>query len=329
MTISPSGSSSSMPSMEGSSLYGKLISSADQQKGGSVVKNLSAYSYPERESINTQIKTLSEEAGENEYLLGMVLLASAQQGDKDPYESVLARMQGSLAKLSKEDDNLSYKTWRLGRMLLAADSYGDKATENKVLTELKDILGNSKTKQDCFSAWAWGYLANYNKTEYEHAKKQMISSALALTETYQKTKQSLFADKTEMESKLNAEESNLLQSDLSNALWAWVLNFQAAANANDEEMYNYIRDQMKSITGQSTVGDALSKGLLRAAASNDYPAWALGIAQLAAATMKDKELFLELKKPLADSIKGAKEASKLAEATLAQLAAALATIRIA
>ncbi len=308
----------------------KLFYSANQTEI-KFIKNLKKQHYPEQLFVTQSIAGLSAKTNSDEYRLSMVVIASAQQGNEKLYQKTLMELQNKLnavAKNKKDPKNNSYRAWHLGRILLAADSIDDKHTVAQILPELKSLLTDEKTAKDAYSAWGWGYLASLNKKEYKSAKSKMLESANALTEQYQQAK--THAD--------NSEESQMaLQIQLSNALWAWVMDAQAAANANDEKIFNFILEQMKTITGEKTVGLALTKGLQRLSTSNDYPAWALGIVRLAAATIGNKAIYDELEKPLADSIQGAKDAMKLAddksaynataEATLAQVDSALAIVR--
>lgn len=287
-----------------------------------MIKNLKNCDYPQQLIVNKEISELSKDAKNDEYRLGMVLLASAQQGDEKRYHQTLLQMQTALSKVH-DDNNNSYKTWRLGRILLAADSIGDTVTVNKTLTELKNLLADPQTKQDAFSAWAWGYLAALNETEYKKAKDSMLTAAGSLTATYKKTKQS--------------HSTTQVESMASDALYAWIMALQAAANAQDRNTYDFIVAQMKAMTGQTSLSRVITSNLHRNSESNDYPAWALGMVRLAAATIHDKHVYEELNAPLNEYIQGAKEAgnssneksaySAKSEATLAQLYATLATTR--
>jgi hypothetical protein len=93
----------------------------------------------------------------------------------------------------------------------------------------------------------------------------------------------------------------------------------AAANAQDQEMYGYALKNMRTMMEVSTEAEALTTGLLRTAASNDYPAWALGIVELAAARMHDVKLFNQLQTSLNTSIEAAKLSNATAETVLAMV----------
>lgn len=288
--------------------------------GVTMIKNLKNQAYSSRFEVNQNIQFLLSEAKDDEYRLGMVLYASAIQGDEKIYSQSLLKMKQKLDKLS-----LSYQTWRLGRILLAADCMNDLLTKKRTLADLKVLLANPNITKDAFSAWALGYLAALNNDEYKTYKNEMLAAAQALTEQYG-------------HAKINHDDSNNTQAKLSDALWAWVMAIQAAANAQDNITFNFILDQIKIITTQKTISDALSQELKRLSDSNDYPAWAMSIVQLSAATIGNQSIFDELEKPLHVSIQGAKETIKSsdeknsysarAEATLAELNSVLSVIRI-
>lgn len=286
-----------------------------------MTKNLAGQKYADRFMVSSNMEVLSREAKDDQYRLGMVLYASAKQGDEKLYRKTLL----SMTKDEKDSKQNSYNAWQLGRVLLAADCINDSTTVKSTLSELKTLLADTNTPKDAFTAWAWGYLAALNDDEYKLAKNNILTSAQILTEQYQKAKD-------------NSQESKTaLQAKLSDALWALVMNAQAAANAKDGEAFQFILEQIKKITGQNTVALALSTGLQRLSDSNDYPAWALSIVRLAAATIGDQALYKELEQPLQESIQGAKNAMNSqsekivygarAEATLAQLDLALSIIR--
>lgn len=299
--------------------YGMSTSFASEV---SMIKNLKNYSYPQQSIVNAEIASLSQQAKNNEYRLGMVLLESAQVGNETLYQQTLHKMQTVLANDDKNAQQYSYKTWRLGRILLAADSIGDVTTATKAAAELKKLLADANTQKDAFSAWAWGYLAALNKTEYEYAKNSMLTTASALTEDYKKT-----------------QDSKLLPGKLSDALYAWIMDLQAAANAHDRKTYDFIVQQMKTLTNQKSLSAALTTSLHRNTESNDYPAWALSMVRLAAATIGDSSIYHELENSLTESIENAKKAghstnensaySAKSEATLAQLYQTIAIRRLA
>lgn len=259
-----------------------------QQESTKFPKNLSRISYPGKSAVTANIKQLYLTSDSNDaYLLSIPLIASAQQGDKKIYATVLEKIQIALNKMP--DDY--FKAWILGRVLLAADSIGDKATLVVTQSQLKLILAvpMKKSFSDidyAFYTWALGYLALSSQHEYKMIQSQILESAQNLTTAYYQTR---------------------THDALSNAIWAWVLNLQAASYANDKPIYYYILNQIKLITNKGTVSEALSYAFIRTETSSDYPAWGMGIVGLSASTVKDQLLHNELKPELKRSIYKAKK----------------------
>lgn len=270
-----------------------------------IIKNLKNHPYSGRFMINENLEKLVKETENGDaYQLSLPLLASAQQGDEKTYNKILPKMKKALAHISGNDKN-SYKAWLLGRMLLAADVLGEKTVAIKI--RMTTILQSKFTKKDEYFAWALGYLASSSPTEYKKYKQEMMNTAYALNNIYE-----------------NAKENQ--QTHLSNALWAWVMNLQAAANAKDQETYNKILNEIKKITQTFSISSALTTGLQRTSQSNDYPAWALSIVYRAAKKMEDRPLIFELENSLSNSIQEAKKANANAEMILSELNKALADI---
>lgn len=237
-------------------------------------RNLNGINYPEKNSITEMINLLyvSADTKKDTYSLSLPLMAAAQQGDSETYKKVLASINPLLQNMKPD----SFKAWLLGRLLFAAKSINDNDTINKVQPELQAIINNfdNNNYSDiyyAFYAWACGYLATLNNDEYFKMKKLMLDSANHLSDAY-----------------LGAQNHDAL----SNAMWAWVMDLQAAANANDKETYDFILKKIIEVSGQPTVEKALTNSLIRTATSSDYPAWAIGIVQLSAAIMHDKNLNL-------------------------------------
>lgn len=278
-----------------------------QGVNASMVKNLQNYSGLDRAEIVQNIQYLFQNTQNDEGRLSVVLLASAQVGEEKVYRETLLPLKKSLSEIPMEKN--SYRAWRLGRLLLSADSIQDEATVKSALGELKSLLQDKNTQSDMFSAWAWGYLGGLNQETYQFSKEPMLAAA-----------------------------KNLSLSPLTDAIWAWVMAAQASANAGDIRTFHFILDQIKSITHQNSISLALSTGLQRSMTNNsDYPAWAMGIIELAAATLHDEKVYRELEKPLENSLQGAKEMMRVsdekvkygvtAEWTLAKLDLLLAKIR--
>lgn len=277
-------------------------------------KNLKNQDYKDRLAISTAIDGLYAAAKGDPYQLSMPLLASAQQGNLAQYRKILPQMKKALKNISEDGKQNAYKAWLMGRVILAADSIDDQATlfgnhsEAGMITQLETILKDPATTQDCFSAWAFAYLAAVNSQIYGQVRDKMLSYTVALTHAY----------RNKLIHREEQDKSDI-QSLRSNALWAQVMVLQAAANANDKTTYDQTSQQIKMLVGKPTVSEALSQGLLRTSDSNDYPAWAMGIVRASAATIGDEAIYKELAKPLANSIHDANEAHAKAEAILARL----------
>lgn len=240
------------------------------------------------------------------YAASLPLIASAGLGDEKRYDATRTQMLNALDTLDKKPDdcpqwmrNNSFKAWMLGRVLLAADNMKDDKTVSQTKNKLSLLLEEKMTKDDNFAffTWAQGYRAALNKTEYELSKKRMISDSMQLSEKY----------------KVKPTDHGAL----SDALWGWVMDLSASANANDKQSYEFVKEQIKSLTREQSVSKALETGLLRTADSNDYPAWALAKVRLAAATMLDKELYQDIDNALISSIESSKKAGAKAEYALA------------
>lgn len=259
-----------------------------QQESTKLPKNLSMINYPGKSAVTESIKQLYLTSDSNDaYLLSIPLIASAQQGDKKIYATVLEKIQIALNKMPND----YFKAWILGRVLLAADSMGDKPTLAMMKSQLKLILAVPFNKpfadiDYAFYAWAFGYLALLNKHEYKIIQSQLLESAQNLTTVYYQTR---------------------THDALSNAVWAWVLDLQAASYANDKPTYFYILNQIKLITNKSTINEALTDAFVRTDTSSDYPAWGMGIVKLSASTIQDQLLHNELKSALKLSIDEAKK----------------------
>lgn len=256
--------------------------------GETIMKNLGKMDYVNKAEVSADIKKLAE-GKEDIYSLSIPLIASAQQGDKEFYAVVLAKMNAAMAKT----EDSPFKAWILGRVLLAADSIGDQTTINDTQVKLSKVLNDisSKIKPSteldyAMYTWANAYLAALNSDQYLLNRDRMLLTANNLSKIYQ---------------------SNPNPDALSNAVWAWVMSVQAAANANDKTTYDYILSQIKTLSGKPTVQTALEFSLGRTDQSSDYPAWAIGIVRLSAATEKDQSQYNELGNALENSIQAAKD----------------------
>lgn len=221
--------------------------------------------------------TLTELKTDSAYNASVVLYASALLMKKKRYAEALNAIKDQLAK----NPNDSFKAWMLGRVVLAATHFGDTATVDEILPLLKSLL--PEVTKDQNYAWALGYLAAVNPEEYEQNKQAMMDAAKAL-------------------------------KNPADALWAHVMNLQAAARKQEKaDFYSILMDMME-FTGKTNIADALAQ-----IPANDWRAWAIGIATESAAIMGDKDLYNELNQPLDAAIAEAVGAKSMANAMLAQI----------
>lgn len=277
--------------------------------------NLEKTTFPEKFAMTIQVESLLNAGDQDAYSLSMPLLVSAQLGNRKLYTKASILMTKVMSTM-KEDP---FKAWIYGRMLLAAHNIKDSYAETRIkrtLTNLVEyLLKDEATRLDRFTTWLLGYLAAVSKKEFIKVREPMLEGARHQTENYLKIKSSTASE----------EEKQGVRSD---ALWSWIMIAQAAANADEKEDYEDAITQMLIIADQSLISDALSTGLLRTAASNDYPAWAMAIIRMAAQTIGDNDRFEELAMPLKKSINEAKSAGKLQEFLLASVNEELAITRL-
>lgn len=277
-------------------------------------KNLNGVSFAEREKIKAIISELA--VAQDPYTASLPLLISAKLGS-ETYSQVLAQMLRLLNEHNTAPEKFpawqrsnSFKAWMWGRVLLAADAMNDAEIVTLAKDQLTGLLNQRRSDSDqgAFFAWAWGYRAALSSSEYQACKDIMMQEARVLTQQYK----SLLQDP---ESKPDA-----VHASLSNAMWAWVMNIQAAAIDGDQDIYDEIKRQIKLTAGKATVAEALQTALLRTAESNDYPGWGMATVRNAASIKgNDEELMKELEKPLADLITGAERAQAKAEYALSVL----------
>lgn len=255
--------------------------------------NLNSVEFGDKAKVEKITDELAN-AANNPYAVSLPLIASATLGDSIRYARTLALMMDQINALDVSPEKFdswmrsnSFKAWMWGRILLAANSIDDVKTVDVAKEQLSKLLQEPLTTNDnaAFFVWAWGYRAALNQTEYQNSVDRMMDGAAQLSTKYK------------------AEPSN--HDALSDALWAWVMNLSAAANAHDQERYETIKQQIMMLTGKNSISDALELGLLRTEQSNDYPAWALAKVRLAAAIMKDREVFQDIDRTLIASVKGA------------------------
>lgn len=280
------------------------------------------YGAPKEEPVQKQLHLSDEENAElvkninqliantsNACNASLPLMAAAELSDEALYKISLNNIRDQLTALDNDTTNdqsiawmknNAFKAWMWGRVLLSAKNMDDKEALGEAQDKLDDLLKAERTADDnpAFIAWARAYLAAFNVQCFNAENSTMLTEGDALSRLY------LTSNK---------------HDDLSNALWVWVMDIQAAALANNAQAYETIKTKMKAVASSSSVASALSEGLTRTESSNDYPAWAMAKVMLAAAHMGDEALVAELREPVRLSIKDANDQRQVAEATLARL----------
>lgn len=267
-----------------------------------LLTNLNNANFDGKDELVTELNTLRDSA-KNPYEISMVLLASATLGEEKRYETDHDRMVNALKVLDSKDspsawsdmNNHAWKAWLDGRLCLAEVIAKKIASPQSKKWLLSHLAFHEKSSNEdlAFYAWASGYRAALDRNEYAISKKEMEIAGLKLINIYK-----------EEVKKDQAKEGQIpkTQAALSNAIWALVMNLSAAAYAKDKKVYKSIKNQLMLLTEKKSVTEALETGLLRTAASNDYPAWALAKVRVAAAIMEDNELYKSNGKALEKAI---------------------------
>lgn len=248
-------------------------------------KNLSP---EDKKYIDDTIQALTADK-KNPYRSNMALLLCAQvEGYTDRYHDISSTWRQPIsAKVTKETSELSAENkwmgepaargWFDARANLAAVYAG---YDPKYLWQLQPA---TSVVDDAMTQWRYAYLASVSEELYKNFSKAAIAGAVAVTNKYTKMQ------------KAGASTPEALQSVRSDALWCWVMTLYAAATKGDFAVYKRAKEEICRIGETKSLSHALTRGLLRLA-SNDYPAWALGLALQAAVLMNDdrKELTIQL-----------------------------------
>lgn len=263
------------------------------------ITNLKGVLFPGRVWLTRTIEKLLKNPEASAYQLSMPLLAAAQSGNPKHYKRAWLLMDLKMAGVEQKP----LEAWLRGRMLLAAQSMQDTKNIERTRIALSKTLASLGADTHPFTVWAVGYAAGLNPAEYTRLRADMLAGANHLTQEFFQAK--------------NNHESIAKQLDArSNAIWAWVMITQAAAESKQEADYHQALDAIKRIAGQPTIGAALDSGLIRTEKSNDFPAWAEGIVRLATLTIGDETSFNEIDQYSKSSIAAAKAAGKEEEAML-------------
>jgi hypothetical protein len=255
------------------------------------IKTLTGINFPERKEIEVKIDNQLRLLGSLPLTASLLVMASAELGDSHRYDKTLRALMEGLWQL--EDSGISkywnsYKAFMWGRILISADNMNDVRGTIEAQRELDKFLRASVTPADtiAMTTWAWGYRAAFNENEYQTSKKIMLENASILSKQYKAS-----------------GDPNIL----ADALWAWVMNIQAAAFVHDQQTYHWIKEQIKLVTNETSIVEALDKHLLNAV---DYPAWAIAKVRYAASVIGDQVLYDEIENVLLLSIQNARKSNE-------------------
>jgi len=239
------------------------------------LKNLADIDFPEKADITSIMYYLGRQSALDPYKGSIYLIVASELGNKAQYSygkwgilALLTAIENGYSNQPAWMLNNSFLAWMWGRAAIASASMND--IDDHAVKHLIKYLDDNP-ENPAFNTWAWGYRAALNNQEYEISKDKMLKGASQLTEK-------------------------------PDALWAWVMNLQAAAFAGDVETYNLCKKEIMALSNAKTVSEALVKGLLRTPESNDYPAWALAKVRYSAKVIKDDALYAELESSLNTSI---------------------------
>lgn len=307
-----------------------------------LITHLKGVQFQENAAIQQIIDQLMKDA-KDPYAASLPLMASAVLGDQKRYTAAHALMLENLQALDATPNAFKgwmrshgFKAWMWGRVLLATYSIQDEKALDTAKSKLAEQLA-FKEDDLAFSTWGWGYRA---VVDYKTSEPPMMAGATKLTEDYKKTIPKEYknvaawvahvfqaAHAEDQKSYVNSKEQ-ASHTALSNAVWAWMMNLSAAAQAKDEKTYQAIKAQILACTGQASITEALEKSLFKISSSQDYLAWALVKANMAAAQMGDDELHQETHKALPAVLEEAKNTKeRAAEYILAALDYQLALLR--
>ncbi len=246
----------------------------------------------------------------NPYQASLPMMIYAELGYKNQCKLGIKRMIEFLTQLEKSSDsswqwmqNNSFKAWMWGRILLAAQTIKDADRSEFALSRLRNLLSLPVADDDKqeFTAWAWAYFASYSDKAYQLAKKGMLDNVKELAQQSQDG------------------DLNLNSSSSANEYRGWVMAIQAAARANDLDLYEKIKRYLQ--IGPAGKVAPIEKVLARQLGKDapHYLALELAKVRLAAAMMNDQVLFLALEQPVEMAISQAEKNHAKAEFSLAVL----------
>lgn len=264
-------------------------------------KNLADVPFDQRQEIVDIARELALVANDSKdsYTASLPLMINAELGDKEGY---IASRDFMLSTLPQNLYQMDLKqAWTGGRLLLSAESMKDSATVAKVLPVTECFLLKNPPSDESpneFMAWLSGYRAALNKAQYDIIKENMMKYVGSLYKAFSRP----------------------------NEYWGWVMAIQAAARAQDKELYEPIKKYFQIGTqGKASIEEVLQQNLCTKGDTN-YFAWALAKVRLAAATVSDSKLFLELEQPMQQAIAQAKSAMSKSRTVQAKAEYALAVL---
>lgn len=257
-------------------------------------------------STLTNIISKKYEDSTSPYEKSIAMLLHAIKGEHDRTLALITQMQNMFESKKSEPD---YEAWLHGRMLAALTILDEMHNPNhgyKYAQKMQDIakhldkligkIGQHKswvcTVPTLMSAWAIGYLINYNIkiANTEIVKEQLLEL------------NSLINWKVNTGANTNPNS----QGDL---LWAITMFIYAAANAKnagivfkaDENYYEKAKDYiLQAAPGCKQILPALEK-----IKETDFRAWAINLVRLSAYLANDAELYDSLETAAEDSIQKA------------------------
>lgn len=164
--------------------------------------------------------------------------------------------QKILSKLNSLEGESEEQVLLHGRTLFAAYLMNDIGTLNRAKKEiLKEII--PRDDQAHLLIFALAYLVAVDSNEYRNRISELLHCC-----------------------------DELSTEDASNAIWAYILLLQASAIHYDETTFNTIVAKVNELTGCKSLAESLE--------NCDHPSWGLGIAALAAISLKQHELYATL-----------------------------------
>lgn len=208
-----------------------------------------------------------QEKPNSAYAITIPLLGTSFLGDADLarklenqfLESYGISLVDSAKDICEKIPNRTEAAWLFGRVLVSAQARGDEATALKASEIIEALLEDQKN--DCFAAWAWGYLAMYDSS--------YIGKML---------------DSIEDLSLVKEEEGK------DNVPWAIVMGLQSLSAVKDSEDYEKCLKKLQDFTHRTSVVEALET-----IPAGDFRAWAMSFILLAARRMGDNSTYQQLR----------------------------------